>query len=394
MRRLAKGETTKRSDLNAERLIGRLRARAVERLADQEEIWAIVDPSELRKPYAKEMPNLMRVRKLGGEGTVRGYRTLNVLGVGTGGVRGILHHRLFSSRADDFVSESREIQAALDQIGEALEEKHGRVTYLMDSQFDDLAVWGTIWGQGNHLVCRLKHEDRLIEPTSPPADAAPMPLAHTRTQLREIARVRTTMLVRKIGQSYAKRQETSAIIRACPLRVSYRVGLRTPKPGPLQTKPVWLVEVRLENVDGDPWLLLTDWPIEDEAEAVRVFRMYRERWAVEDGFKFTKGVLGWEDVQLLDLAGIRMLVALGWVAAGFRYELGVTLDWPEIRLLTRLAGGELRPDRPPGKALLTRGLQRLLDHWATDAILIDEIRTHDALPPRIAAFLGPAWQAL
>ena len=36
-----------------------------------------------------------------------------MLGVGTGGVRGLLDHRLFSSTADDFVSESHEIHEAL-----------------------------------------------------------------------------------------------------------------------------------------------------------------------------------------------------------------------------------------------------------------------------------------
>jgi hypothetical protein len=64
--------------------------------------------------------------------------------------------------------------------------------------------------------------------------------------------------------------------------------------------------------------------------------MYRTRWAIEDVFKFTKDMLGWEQVQLLNLEGIRTLVALGWVAAGFLYELGGTLDWPEIELLARL----------------------------------------------------------
>jgi hypothetical protein len=61
--------------------------------------------------------------------------------------------------------------------------------------------------------------------------------------------------------------------------------------------------------------------------------MYRQRWAVEDSFKFTKEILGWEEVQLLDLEGIRTLLALAWVAAGFLYELGVTLEWEEVRLL-------------------------------------------------------------
>jgi hypothetical protein len=395
---MAKGETTKRSDLDADHLIARLRTRAGERLADQDEIWAIVDPSELRKPYAKEMPDLMRVRKLGGEGTVRGYRTLNVLGVGTGGVRGLLYHRLFSSVAADFRSESREIQDALATVGEALAGKRGQVTYLMDSQFDDVAVWGAIWDQGNHLVCRLKHLDRLVERGWDAVAAALDPpgplvsLATARGHLRELARVRTEMLVRKVGQRFPKRQPTTAVIRAGPVQVRYQAAMRTQAAGPVQTKQVWLVEVRLENVDADPWLLLTDWPVEDEASALRVFRMYRERWAIEDCFKFTKDVLGWEQVQLLDFAGIRTLVALGWVAAGFLYELGVTLEWPEVRLLARLGGGELRADRPPGKTLLTRGLQRLLDHWATDAILADEIKQHGALPPRITAFLGPDWK--
>jgi hypothetical protein len=54
--------------------------------------------------------------------------------------------------------------------------------------------------------------------------------------------------------------------------------------------------------------------------------MYRQRWAVEDSFKFTKDVLGWEEVQRLELEGIRTLLALAWVAAGFLYELGITLE--------------------------------------------------------------------
>ena len=93
-------------------------------------------------------------------------------------------------------------------------------------------------------------------------------------------------------------------------------------------------------------------------------------------------------VLLLPLSHMRLLVALGWVAAGFLFDLGVTLEWGEVRLLRRLGGGEDRPTRPPGKIVLTRGLRRLLDHLATEAILADEERRHGALPPRIAAMLG------
>jgi len=68
----------------------------------------------------------------------------------------------------------------------------------------------------------------------------------------------------------------------------------------------------------------------------------------------------------------------------------VTLEWAEVRLLTRLGGGELRAHRPPGKLVLTRGLRRLLDHLATEAILADERRQHGRLPPRLAALLAQA----
>jgi hypothetical protein len=83
-------------------------------------------------------------------------------------------------------------------------------------------------------------------------------------------------------------------------------------------------------------------------------------------------------------------VALRWVAAGFLYGLGVTLDWPEVPLLGRLGGWTPRKDRPLGKTLLSPGLQRLLDHLATAAVLRDEIARHGALPPRLAALLGDA----
>ena len=90
-------------------------------------------------------------------------------------------------------------------------------------------------------------------------------------------------------------------------------------------------ERRIEYLDDkDRWVGGTSRVARDQ--------MYRQRWAAEDSFRFFKDILGWEDVQLLDLRGIRTLVALRWVAAGFLYELGVTLQWEELRLLAGLGG--------------------------------------------------------
>jgi hypothetical protein len=81
-------------------------------------------------------------------------------------------------------------------------------------------------------------------------------------------------------------------------------------------------------------------------------------------------------------------VALAWVAAGFLFHLVLTLDQPEVRLLARLGGWEERPNRPPGKIVLTRGLRRMLDMFAADAILQDYKNEHGDLPPFVKQLLA------
>ncbi len=123
--RFASGESTKRSQVQgasiASRLVGRLAERGVSSLQQGPpgtEIWLVLDGSDLRKPHAKEMADLMRVKSLQGT-MVNGYRTLNVLAV-TPQHRALLYHRLFSSKEADDLSESHEVQTALTQVGTAL----------------------------------------------------------------------------------------------------------------------------------------------------------------------------------------------------------------------------------------------------------------------------------
>ncbi len=115
--RMVTGATTKRSpDLDADHLTAQLRTVAVADLAESapDELWLIADGSDLRKPYAKALPSLMKVRALD-KSLVPGYRTLTVLGM-TPQRRGVLYHRLFSSSAPDFVSEPAEVQTALQTV--------------------------------------------------------------------------------------------------------------------------------------------------------------------------------------------------------------------------------------------------------------------------------------
>lgn len=388
--RLATGESTQRSDLDADQVVDALCERGVEYLGESEsdELWLIADPSDLRKPYAQEMPDLMQVRDLDGK-LVPGYRTLNVLGM-TPGRRGILYHRLFSSVAEDFLSEPMEVQRGLKKVSQAVRPLKERmaVSWIVDRGFDDVAVWRTIWEQDEHLVCRISHTERLIAYQAVNGQWLEGDIAAAREHLRPLARAETEMVVRRGRQKKKRRQKVTTEIRSCPLRLTYDSAVRRQGEGEQVQKEIWLVEVEVLGSHQKPWLLITDWPVTDAESAVRAFRMYRQRWAVEDSFKFTKEILGWEEVQLLDLEGIRTLLALAWVAAGFLYELGVTLEWEEVRILARLGGWAERKDNPPGKTVLTRGLRRIMDMLYTQAFLDRYREEHGALPPRIAAWIG------
>jgi hypothetical protein len=50
-------------------------------------------------------------------------------------------------------------------------------------------------------------------------------------------------------------------------------------------------------------------------------------------------------------------------------ELGVTLEWEDVKLLARLGGWVERKDSPPGKIVLTRGLRRWMGVLHTQAFL-------------------------
>lgn len=381
---MLRGETTKRSDLDPDALSTKLQAHGVERLQGESDIWVILDGSDVRKPHATAMEGLQRVKRLAGAGTVPGYCTLNAIGLGRGGRRGLLYHRLFSSTAPDYVSHSEEERAAIRSVGAALTPLAAEITWILDAGFDDIAHWSAIWAQEMRLLCRVQHRDRWVETPA----GAPAQLQDLAPRLRPLVQVHAEMVVQKTGQPRPKLQPVTATVSAVPLAVRWRPGLRSQDEGAEHTKACWLVEVRLERVALESWWLVTDRPVETPEQATEIFRMYCQRWAIEDAFKVAKTCLGWEDVQVLAYEAVRLLVALGWVAAGFLFDLGVTLEWAEVRLLRRLGGGEDRPNRPPGKIVLTRGLRRLLDYLAMDALLAAEERQHGGLPPRIAAMLG------
>jgi Transposase DDE domain len=390
--RFATGESTHRSHLDAPHLVAQLAQRGVQHLAatpSTTDLWLIMDGSDLRKPHSHALPYLQQVRDLAGR-LVPGYQTINVLAV-TPKCRALLYHRLFSSQQPGYQSEPQEVQTALAATHHVLGPLAAQraVTWIMDRRYDDEAVWRTIWEQAAHLVCRISHVERLVEYQTRAGEWTCGQVSEACAQLWPVGQATSVMEIRLRGQKRAKRQPVTVQFRACPLRLSYESNVRRLGAGEVRQQALWLVEMKVPDSFLEPLLVVTDWPVETEAQAKRIWVMYRQRWAVEDSLKFVKDCLGWEDVQVLDMQGIRTLAALGWVAAGYLYEIKGNWGWEDVEFLAQLGGWERHKDRQPGKEVLLRGLQSLLNYLVTRAQLRQRHAEEGQLPPNVSALLGP-----
>jgi hypothetical protein len=108
-------------------------------------------------------------------------------------------------------------------------------------------------------------------------------IAQARAQLRLLARADDAGGA-KVRTAARQTQAVTTEIWACPLQLSYETNVRRSGPGTSVTKTVWLIEVRLLDTYLEPWLLVSDWEVEMDSQAVRLFQMYRQRWGVEESF--------------------------------------------------------------------------------------------------------------
>ena len=342
-----------RAEVNTEALGCVLTNEGAKRLKGEYEVLLVIDESDLRKPFASELAYLDTVRDLAGE-PVAGFHTLTVLGIGESGVRSLLYQRSFSTRAPGFKSVNDETRQAIKQVSQALRAQHvGRLLWVMDRGFDDSKLLSWLHARGECFVVRSQHPKRK----------AKVRVDGPTKQLHDWLAGAST-----VGQvPLAKRLFTKSRSKAT-YRVAVRVlGVELEQVPGTDTTVVELSHPKLVK----PWLLLSNLRLEGEAKqlalATRIVQAYRQRWAIEDLFSWTKDALDWESVRVLDYGALRTLVTFAWLAAAFLFDLGATLEQPELLLLARL-GGWTPSKHKPGHAVLGKGLARLAHHLVVEQL--------------------------
>lgn len=371
LRRLLHG-SNERAEMTAQALGSVLTSEGAKRLAGEHEVLLIIDESDLRKPFARELEYLDTVHDLDGN-LVSGFHTLTILGIGETGRRALLYQHSFSAQAPGFVSVNDEYRKAMKGVSKALRaERVGRLVWVMDRGFDDHKLLGWLHERGECFVVRSQHPRRKAKMR---LDASAKSLASLLDKAAVVGRV---PLEKRLFSETSTRVCYQVDVRALRLELEQLPGS--------DTTVVELSHPRL----AQPWLLLSNLRLDDEraaqlALAKRIVQAYRQRWAIEDLFSWTKDALDWESVRLLDYEALRTLVALAWLAAAFIFDLGATLEQPEVLLLATL-GGWTPGKAKPGKAALCKGLARLSHHLVLEQLAKDPASaaslrrlTHDLL---------------
>ena len=214
--------------------------------------------------------------------------------------------------------ESQRWAAVVEELGRPPE--GARWTFMADRESDIYETFVRCQDHGWHFIVRANQPRALADDGGSVFTAV--------AERPEIGRFFVDLRARP-GQK-ARRAEVA--VRACPvtLRGPWRPG------GVLASRSVNVVEAREvnapEGVEPIRWVLLTDWPVDSLAAAMRVIKAYTRRWLIEEYHKALKTGTGIEDSQLETAQRIGALLGILAVVA--------------VRLLTMKLLATTRPDDP------------------------------------------------
>jgi hypothetical protein len=260
----------------------------------------VVDLSDLSKPYAKQMEYLACVRDAD-QSSLRGAPMLNpgywifesYVAVGEAGDPLPVTCFPFSVQDPEVGSQNRAMLSGLDILKVALS---GMGILLLDRGFDSDEMYKAFEERNLRFICRLVGNRTVLD-----ADQQHLGLAEDVASRTELKFTHGFRVWRKHKWDIQN------------VRFGWR-QVRLPDTGQLYTMVITSdpddpeAEVRM--------MLLTNAPITNIADAMRVIRLYWMRWRAEDAMRFLKSKLGIETVRVMDFASIRRLVELTfWVIA-------------------------------------------------------------------------------
>ncbi len=379
-----------KSVLNDEKISSALREKTAISLGGEELVFALHDPCDIRKPYAKKLDNIGRVRDLDGN-MINGYSTLGTVCLSSDGQElhfsdisvfsnGDKEHYVLQTeldvvvkkqaqakkrqevvsltkrekeivellKSDEYVNLRKVVHTQLRRVSEELkkENKNLKVCHVIDRQMDGIPYFSFIDNELEDLfvirakISRNSNEDTVNE------DGKEVAIKLKDASLPD----RHVEVIEKIRLHKKVYQDVTRIIEWGILN--------------LEGTDYSVVRITLLNRKGKeiflkPMLLITNLPVRKAKGAVETYLIYLKRTKIEGVFKFVKNALGWEEFQVRDWVSIKNIIALAFFIGGYFYEIEPELaNNPVISWLCYLGGGKGKITRH----YFLEGLKNLLIH--------------------------------
>lgn len=256
----------------------------------------ILDPSDIRKKYAKKMQYLATVHDGSENELGNGYWTCNVVATEVEGTTIVpLVGRLYSAEAPGFVSENHEILSVVDMVSGAVKK---RGLWVIDRGGD----------RKNLMVPMLKRQLRFL-----------IRLIGNRNLFWAGKEMLAYDIAKDCPSLYA---ETVVKVDDGKEKVYHiEFGYRNVKfPG--RGEALGLLVVR--GFGQEPMMLLTTEPLRKKRKVLwRLVRAYIRRWAIEETIRYIKQSYELEDVRVLNYRSLQNIMPLVCAVA---YFAAVLLD--------------------------------------------------------------------
>jgi len=244
----------------------------------------ILDLSDVKKKYAEKMEYLAKVHDGSEDGEiVDGYWTNQVIATEVGSNEIIpLHMSLYSQKSPDFISENEEILAAMDQVGEAVQ---NRGIWVIDRGADRDAIFEPLLKKNRNFIIRM---------------------VGTRDLIYRGEIVRSLWLAYSCKLPYQKSIMKIVDGEEVMFNLSFgHVKVQLPD----MDTPLNMVVVR--GLSTRPMMLLTTLEIRTGQKDVWfIVQAYLRRWGVEETIRFIKQTYDLENIRVLRYTRLQNMMAL------------------------------------------------------------------------------------
>lgn len=305
---------------------------ALIKLAGQNEVYLLHDPSPIRKPHSTKTEHLGKVTDLNGK-IINGYSTHNIIAIIPNEKKvHLLYHESYSNKEPHFlkaehvkkIKEDKEFEGkeeafslyessdwfnkktitkgSLSKASKAIKNTHQniKITHVLDREFDDDDYFSFIVDEKDSFVIRAKKSRTLSDEKDD--SGKKIKLIESTFNNKGTLHIPKLILKKKCYQNISLEIEWKSYFEYHAVKIT-------------------LKDREGKNIFKDPMLLITNKTVKSFEEAQLIYQIYLKRSRIECVFKFLKDGLGWEEIQLHNFQAIQNLLSIAFFVAAYLYEI-------------------------------------------------------------------------